>query len=145
MILDASTVTLPDYHWALQGPDISSAFRVVQGLVVVQSATNMALVIPAGGAWPGVQRLSPTLLAHLEPRSATQVPDTVVAYGLDEADQPSAQALVLVQALTSLGTVAERLALAERLQIPVRKMNRRTCASVLGTTRVHLSKVLSEM
>jgi len=145
MILDASTVTLPEYYWAIQGPDISRAFQVVQGLVVVQAATNMTLVIPAGGAWPGIEQLSPTLRAHLDPRSSTQAPNTVFSYGLDEADQPAAQALVLVQALTSMGTVSERLALAERLQIPVRNMNRRTCASVLGTTRVHLSKVLNEL
>lgn len=145
MFLDTSTVTLPEYYWTIQGPDISRAFQVVQGLVVVQAATNMTLVIPAGGAWPGIEQLSPTLRAHLEPKSSTQAPDTVFSYGLDEADQPAAQALVLVQALTSLGTVSERLALAKRLQIPVRNMNRRTCASVLGTTRVHLSKVLNEL
>lgn len=129
-----------DYRKSISGPGLSLPFRVVEGVVVIHLARNRSIVIPAGGAWPGLAHLSETLIAHLKPRSSSCLPQTRTEPD-DEAGRGAAIALVLAQALTAVGPLQERFTFASEYGLPLREVNQRTAGQAIGTTRESFSKV----
>jgi len=115
---------------------------VIEGTVVIQLLRNHSLVIPAGGAWPGLEHLPAHLVAHLKPVAAMNVPGArTVPSG--EEDRSAAVALITAQALSAVGSVSDRFAFAERMGIPFRKMNQSTGARVINTARETFTKFLN--
>jgi len=122
------------YTRALLGPSLFAPFRVTAGTVVVHLARSRSIVIPAGGGWPGLHPLPTELAVSLAPKRTSCLPGTHTEPD-DEAGRPAALALVLAQALTAVGTLSERLRLAEALGMPLRSINQTTAGLVIGTTR----------
>lgn len=132
------------HHPELQGPPLTEPFQVRAGTVVFFRLGPGTLVIPTGGAWPGLDNLPEPLIEHLQLYYSVRTPDALITPGLSAADLPAAKALVTAQALTSIGSALARLHLAEQLGIPMRDMNRTTAGGVIRTVREHLCLLLKE-
>ncbi len=119
------------HEQSIAGPAIEVSFLVLEGLVVVQLEQNRSLIIPAGGSWPGLQFLPEPLAAYLKPVATMKIPGTRL-FPLGDKGHPAAVALVTAQALTTVGSLAERCELAEQLHIPIREVHQATGAAVVG-------------
>lgn len=125
------------------GPSLERPFQVLSGAVIVLLQSPNTVVIPAGGGWPGLTQLPGSILDHLKPNGSLITPGTTWQSGLPEADLPAAQALVLAQALTSVGFISERLQVAEHMGFRLEDMPRGTTAALISTARAYVIKALS--
>lgn len=126
----------------IPGPDLDAPFRVVEGVVVIQLMRGRSLVIPAGGAWPGLEQLPEHVLEYLQPIDASNTPGTITEPS-GETDRQAALALVIAQGLSAVGTIAERIRFAEQLNIPIRTMNQFTGSGMIGVQRESFSKAVN--
>jgi len=125
---------------SIPGPELNAPFRVIEGVVVIHLARYRSIVIPAGGAWPGLDHLPETLAEYLKPQSSTCFPDTITLPD-NETGRKAAIALVLAQALTAVGSLLERLKFASDFGLPLKKVNQQTAGYSIGTTRESFSKL----
>jgi hypothetical protein len=129
------------HHLTVQGPELDHPFTVLIGFVVICTATNESLLVPAGGCWPGLANISATLSNYLKPVGTTQTPDTRVSFHVSAAAIEGGVACLLVQALTRIGLLGERIRFAENY-VQFEEMNQATAAGVVGTSRETLSQAL---
>ena len=129
------------YRSAITGPDLNTPFRVTEGLVVILLERQRSLVIPAGGAWPGLEHLPEAMRLHLKPVGSRRVLGTVTEPD-DAAGRPAALALIMAQALTAVGHLAERIQYAGTTDLQLRKSHQATAALALGTTRETYAKLI---
>ena len=139
---EARSSTRPRRH-SLPGPPLEQSFRVLDGMVIVMLQSSNTVIIPAGGGWPGLSQLPEPVRAHMKPNGSVVTPGTVWKSGLPNRDLPAAQALVLAQALTTVGFISERLHLAEQVGLHWKEMSRETAAGLMGTCREYITTTLS--
>lgn len=132
----------PAYHYAVHGPDITEAFTVTGGLVVITGLNPcITVTIPEGGTWPGQLALPAPVMATLEAVESRCVPCSTWDAAVTDRDVAAGRALVTASVLRSL-SLTDGLGLLAELGYDPCALNQTTVAQLLGSTRETISQLL---
>ncbi|WP_155300615.1 hypothetical protein [Deinococcus kurensis] len=136
--------TKPTYGRSRRGPNVIYPFTVTKGMVAIEGAERVSIVIPQGGTWPGTDNLCDLALDTIMAGDSFLLsPDTETSPTVTPAQIEEGVRLVTVQ-LLSRGQSFSRLDFLRNMDVDTSRTTDQVLGYAVGIKRETMTKVRRE-